>query len=136
MFFWTILFILNSYVNGQALNWEPDLTLNEYRDAGMPTGYKVFYKITDDCAPEDNYNYSVDVGDQLSLELLDNDYFLPGRNYKFQIKSYAVIQGMVYESNISDVVGCFKPRPLTGVEQLNLQEQQGLKKKSKTRENR
>lgn len=127
------LFVFNEVLEASELTWQPDLTLSDYRQAGHLTGYKVFFKITEDCSYEESYNYSVDVGDQTSLSLLDNDYLIPGRNYKFQIKSYAVINNMVYESQLSEVVGCFKPRPLTGVEELNLEQQnKGLKKKSLT----
>lgn len=127
------LFVLNEALEASTLTWQDDVSLNEYRQAGHLTGYKVFFKITENCNFEESYNYSVDVGDQTSLELTDNKYFIPGHNYKFQIKSYAVVNRMLIESEISEVVGCFKPRPLTGVEQLELQ-QQDLKKKSTTRE--
>lgn len=119
-------FVLSISAKADTLSWQQDKFLLDYQKAGHITGYKVFFKITDNCDFEENYNYSVDVGDQTSLELLGNDYFIPGRTYKFQIKSYAIIKGMVYESRFSQVVGCYEPRPLTGTEQLK------LKKKSKT----
>lgn len=129
------LFIYNESLRANELTWSEDLTLREYSQAGHVVGYKVFFKITENCQPESDYNYSVDVGDQTSLDLFGNDYLIPGRNYKFQIKSYAVINQMVYESKLSEVVGCFKPRPLTGIETLKLEQQkQGLKKKSLTKE--
>lgn len=128
--FFLILFFVGFYVNAKPLTWKSDPELQDYINEGLQTGYKVYYKITDNCDREDIYHYSVDVGDQQSLELTDNLYFVPGRNYKFQIASYYILKGILIESPLTNVVGCFKPKPLSGVDRMSFE--QDLKKKSIT----
>lgn len=121
-----LLFFINMAA-AESLTWDPDPSLEYYQDHTV--GYKVFFKITQDCNYETEYKYSVDVGNQLSLDLLGNEYFMPGRKYKFQVASYAFVNDIIIQSRLSEVIACVHPKPLTGIDTL---EKQSLKKKGDT----
>lgn len=122
-------FITNAGVSTAPLTWSSNPVIEEYASLGYQTGYKVYYKITEDCSYEESYNYSVDVGDQLSFDVFGNRYIKPGTQYKFQVSSYYIDDdGAVYESILSEVIACYEPQPLGSVDVLKNQQQQNQQK--------